>query len=309
VDEVATCVAEHVVDAELAGHPSHGLRQIPLYCTRSGQPGFDLSATPAVLARRGALTSIDGCSGLGHPALRLAVDCAASSARELGVAAASVVRCGHAGRAGAWAERGTAAGAITIVALAGVAPPFIVSAGAGCKPALHTNPIAIGVPGAESPLLLDFATSAVAEGKVALARNRDEPLAAGTILDADGRPSVDPGDFYAGGSLLPFGGHKGFGLSVLVEALAVSWTGADAPGSEPAEGALVLCVDAAGMRGEEELIASVEALRARLHRSGPVLAPGEPEARSRAAAEGIAVDERLLATLRALADASGEGRA
>src|SRR5579864_6621732 len=71
-DEVATCVADHVVDAELSGHASHGLRQIPAYFARSGQPGCDLTVSPTVITRRGAVTSIDGCSGLGHPALRLA---------------------------------------------------------------------------------------------------------------------------------------------------------------------------------------------------------------------------------------------
>jgi LDH2 family malate/lactate/ureidoglycolate dehydrogenase len=300
-DEVATCVAEHVVDAERAGHPSHGLRQVPGYCARAGQPGCDLTVSPAVVARRGAVTHIDGRCGLGHPALRLAVDCALEAARAHGVGAAGVIRCGHAGRAGAWVERGTAAGAVTLVLLGGAVPPFVVTYGSGSDPVVHTNPIAIGAPGQDTPLLLDMASSVIAAGKVAIARSRGEALPEGAILDAHGQPSVDPNAFYAGGALLPVGGHKGFGLSVLVEALTVCLTGADA--TELAEGALVVCLDATTFREEAAVVESIESLRRRLHASGrtrAVLAPGEPEARSRAATTEVAIEEDVVVTLRRL---------
>jgi LDH2 family malate/lactate/ureidoglycolate dehydrogenase len=300
-DEIATCVAEHVVDAERAGHPSHGLRQIPDYCARAGQPGCDLTMSPAVVAQRGAVTRIDGRGGLGHPALRLAVDCALEAARTHGVGSAGVIRCGHAGRAGAWVERGTAAGAATLVLLGGAVPPFVVTYGSGSDPVVHTNPIAIGIPGRDTPLMLDMASSVIAAGKVAVARSRGEILPEGAILDAGGQPSVDPNAFYAGGALLPVGGHKGFGLSVLVEALAVCLTGADA--TELAEGALVVCLDVATFREGDEVVAAIESLRHRLHASGQsrvVLAPGEPEARSRAATTEVAIEDSLVATLRKL---------
>src|SRR5271155_1764457 len=98
---VADAISRHAVEAELAGHPSHGLRLIPVYCAGSGGPGLALAAEPRVVSRNGAVTTIDAARGLGHLAMAMAVDCAAASAREQGVGAAGVVQCGHAGRAGA----------------------------------------------------------------------------------------------------------------------------------------------------------------------------------------------------------------
>ncbi len=279
--DTAACVAFQVVEAELAGHPSHGLRLIAGYCDRAGSDGCRLDKEPELVARPGALSLVDAHGGLGYRALELAVDAAAATARDSGIGACAVVRCGHAGRAGGWAERGVEQGMVTIVLLGGSDPPFVLAAAPGTTASLHTNPIAIGVPAGGPPLVLDMATSLVAEGKVSIARSRGTPLPEGAIVGADGRPTNDPAAFYAGGSLLPFAGHKGFGLSALIEVLAVMVTGADADGLAPAEGALVICLAAGGFRPEGDVRLAVEALRNRLHASGGgdhhVLAPGEPE--------------------------------
>ena len=129
----------------------------------------------------------------------------------------------------------------------------------------------------------------------------------GAIVGADGRITTDPAAFYDGGALLPFAGHKGFGLAAMVEALSVGLTGADADGKRPAEGALVICIDAGGFRPEGDLKAWTEALRTRLHSSGrerDVIAPGEPEARAREAF-AILVELEVLADLRHLAGSVG----
>jgi LDH2 family malate/lactate/ureidoglycolate dehydrogenase len=300
--EVAELVAAHVVDAELAGHPSHGLRQIPVYCANAGSPGNDLTVLPEITDQTQSLTTIDAHAGLGHPALALAVDSAAAGAREAGIAAAAVICCGHAGRAGAWVERGAAQGCVTIVLLGGTTPPFAMVAAPGATPALHTNPIAVGAPASGSPLLLDIATSMVAAGKVPIALARGGSLPEGAIATVDGRRSGDPAEIARGGALLPVGGHKGFGLSALVEALSVSLTGADGAGCDPQEGALVICVDTAAFRPTGEVVSSLDALRARLRDSSgpgvPVLAPGDPEAGSRSAAAGsVDVARALVAEL------------
>jgi LDH2 family malate/lactate/ureidoglycolate dehydrogenase len=288
---VAGLVAEHAVDAELAGHPSHGLRQIPGYCANAGSPGNDLAVAPAIVSQTPALTTVDARGGLGHPALALAVDAAAAGAGIVGIAAAAVIRCGHAGRAGAWVERGAALGRVTIVALGGTTPPFAMVATPGAAPALHTNPLAIAAPAPGAPLLLDIATSIVAQGKVPVALARGTALPEGSIATRDGRRSSDPAELGRGGSLLPVGGHKGFGLSALVEALSVSLTGADGGDLAPREGALVICLDSAAFRPAEAVAESLDALRARLRESSgagaPVLAPGDPEARSRSSAAGV----------------------
>ena len=303
---VATLVAEHAVEAELAGHPSHGLRQIPLYCGQAGAPGNDLTAVPRVVSQTSALTTVDAEQGLGHPALALAVDAAAAGAASLGIAAAAVVRCGHAGRAGAWAERGARQGCVTIIALGGTTPPFAMTAVPGAVPALHTNPLAIAAPASGSPLLLDMATSMVAAGKVDVALARGTVLPEGAIATREGLRSSDPAELARGGALLPAGGHKGFGLSAMVEALSVGLTGADAPGLDPSEGALVICLGAGAFRPVEQLESSLDSLRRRLRESSrgdaTVLAPGDPEARGRAAANGVvSVERSVAATLSDLA--------
>jgi hydroxycarboxylate dehydrogenase B len=302
---LADAVSRHAVDAELAGHPSHGLRLIPKYCEDSGVPGTNLQAEPRVIAASGAVTTIDGGRGLGHLAMAMAVDCAVARAHELGVGVAAVVQCGHAGRAGAWVERGAAGGCVTMVVLGGSAPPFVMAAGPGATPALHTNPLALGVPAPDHPLMLDMATSMVAEGKVRVALARHTMLPEGSILSAAGSPSNDPADFVNGGCLLPFGGHKGFGLSAMVEALGVILTGADGAGRAPLEGGLVICLAAHAFRPIEDVMSSVEALRSRIQESGgpgnTVLAPGDPEAQRRGTAGGrIEIDDATVDHLRSL---------
>ena len=136
---------------------------------------------------RGALSVIDAEGGLGYAALEMAVDAAATTAREVGIGACSVIRCGHAGRAGAWVERAVENGTVAIVLLGGVDPPFVMAAGPGSIASLHTNPIAIGVPAEGPPLILDMATSLVAEGKVAIAASRGPPCPTAPSSTATGR--------------------------------------------------------------------------------------------------------------------------
>lgn len=296
---VADCVAAHVVEAELAGHPSHGLMRLLEYRELATAGQCRLDAEPEVAEVRPGIASVEGGRGLGHPALAVAVDWAAARALELGVGACGVVQSGHAGRAGAWVERGVAQGCVTIVALGGSDPPFRMAARAGAAASLHTNPLAIGVPGNGAPLMLDMATSVVAEGKLSVAAARGEPAPPGVLVDADGRPSTDPRDLEAGGSLLPAGGHKGFGLSAMIEALAIGLTGADAPELHPVDGALVVCLRADSFRPEADLRSSVERLRERLRASGrdePVLCPGDPEAAARRTA-AVSIDDELLSAL------------
>ena len=209
----AACVAHYLVDAELAGHPSHGLRLVPLYCDQSGTPGSRLDVAPAVVETRGATSIVDAAGGLGYPALELAVDAAAESARQFGIGACAVIECGHAGRAGAWVERAAGHGAVGIVLLGGADAPFMMAAGPGAVASLHTNPLALGVPAKDGTMFIDIATSLVAAGKVAISASRGTPLPHGAIVDRDGTITSNAASFFDGGALLPFAGHKGFGLA------------------------------------------------------------------------------------------------
>jgi LDH2 family malate/lactate/ureidoglycolate dehydrogenase len=229
--------------------------------------------------------------------MALAVSCASESAAELGVGHAAIVRCGHTGRMGAWAERAASRGMASVMFTAWGEPPFTVALGPGSRPALHTNPLTMAVPAERGHLVLDMATSAIAEGKVAVAAETGTPLPDGAALDAEGRPTSDPAAVRA---LLPAGGYKGFGLATLIDALAIGLVGADGDGMAPASGALVICVKADLFRPAGEQAASAEALRTRLHDSGrrlEVLAPGELEQRARAASGSIEVGDDVLALL------------
>jgi uncharacterized oxidoreductase len=179
---------------------------------------------------------------------------------------------------------------------------------------MGTNPIAWAAPRGEgkAPICLDVATSSVAEGKLRVARAKGEAIAPGLIVNSEGRPSIDPNDFYAGGALLPFGAHKGSGFSMLAQVIGVGLAGADPEVlsvKRGGNGPFVLAIDVARFRPLEEFLGAVEQHADAVHATETaesfdrVLLPGEPEVENRArrVAEGIPVAERTWAELTALA--------
>jgi LDH2 family malate/lactate/ureidoglycolate dehydrogenase len=171
----------------------------------------------------------------------------------------------------------------------------------GAGRALGTNPYSFAVPaGAREPFLADFATSVVAEGKLQVARAKGMRVAEGIILDSEGRPSTDPNDFYKGGTMLPFGGHKGYALSLLADLLGSLLPGADAMGEPPyTAGTFMMALRVDAFRPFAEFTAAVDQRFGEIKEVPPapgfkeVLIPGEPEARSRAQRlkEGIPLPE------------------
>ena len=138
---------------------------------------------------------------------------------------------GHLGRIGAWAEQLAEAGLASFHFVNTSGFGILVAPHGGSDRRLSANPIAAGVPvKGRRPLILDIATSAIAEGKIQVAKNKGEQLPPGLVLDGKGRPTTDPKAFYAEppGAILPFGGHKGSGLSFFCEILAGSLTGGHA---------------------------------------------------------------------------------
>jgi LDH2 family malate/lactate/ureidoglycolate dehydrogenase len=166
---------------------------------------------------------VDGGGGLGIPAMNFAVEMLIPRARAQGIAAAGVVRVGHTGRVGAYVEAAAAAGLFALcLGGGGHAKWASVVPYGGAEPVMSTNPYALALPGdAEGPLAVDFATSASANGKIALAAREGRSLPPGTIIDRAGRPSTDPADFAAGGALLPMGGPKGSGMGLVAELLGL----------------------------------------------------------------------------------------
>src|ERR1700761_3267355 len=216
-------VATSLVRSNLVGHDSHGIIRLIQYAGWIADGQIQPAAQPGVSQRQGAIAVIDGHWGFGQSAARLAVDVVAETAAATGVAAVTIRACNHIGRLGEYvsdlADQGLAG-----LAFCNAGPVVAPFGGAGR--ALGTNPFAWGAPGGPGgPLVVDFSTAGVAEGKLKLAAADGRPVAEGLIVDAAGHSSTNADDFYAGGALLPFGGHKGSGLSVMIELLGGLLTG------------------------------------------------------------------------------------
>jgi LDH2 family malate/lactate/ureidoglycolate dehydrogenase len=271
---------------------------------------------------------LDGGWAFGQLTAERATQVAIDKARAHGIAVVGAVRCNHIGRLGEWAEMGAAQGMIVFLAAGGLAGhrPHVAPFG-GRSGALGTNPLAFGFPGGsdEIPVLLaDFATSAVAAGKIMVARAKGVPLPAGNIQDSEGRPTTRPEDYVNGGTLLPFGGHKGYGLSVVVELLGRVLTGSGAYAEDGRggdvygqSGTLVLALDPGLFRDRADYARDVDATLRGIKAVPPapgveeVLLPGEPERRARAERErnGVAVEEATLEAIREVARSVGVGEA
>jgi LDH2 family malate/lactate/ureidoglycolate dehydrogenase len=307
--DLASTVAQSLVDANLAGHDSHGVLRLPSYVegVRDGR------VMPAARAQRlpqdGACARIDGAWGWGQPAAHLATDTAAQLADTHGVGVVAIGRCNHIGRLGEYVEKLTRAGKL---GMAMCNTNVTVAPYGGFTRLLGTNPIAWGAPRAEGkpPLVMDFATATIAEGKLRVARAIGGQAPPGAVVDREGRPTQDPAAFYDGGALTAFGGHKGFGLSVMVELMGgiLSGSGASSlPEYDNGNGTVLLALEVERFLPAGAFRAQAEAFSEQLHRAPPapgfdaILLPGEPEARSRAerAAKGIPLP---AATAEAIAD-------
>lgn len=318
--EEAAAIASHLVEANLRGHDSHGVIRVHKYVAwlEAGEVVANRHVTIAV--DRGPMVVADGGFGFGQVIGREAMELAAERCRRFGLAAVAIRNSGHLGRIGAWAEQLAATGLVSVHFVNTSGYGILVAPHGGTDRRLSANPIAAGAPGpGGAPLVLDIATSATAEGKLQLARNKREMVAPGLILDGRGRPTTDPEAFYADppGAILPFGAHKGSGLSFFCEILAgaLAGGGSSHPQNPTAHrlvnNMLSLAFDPAAF-GPEDVFAAdvarlVEWVRASppVTETGEVLLPGEAEARLRAerVAEGIPVDEE---TWRQLAETAAQ---
>src|SRR5215813_13926307 len=231
--DIADHVAGHLVDSNLAGHDSHGVIRIPWYVAQVRDGSIHPGARPRIVDDRAAAALVSGEWGFGHPAATAAVDAACERARHNGLGAAGLVRANHIGRLGTYMERSAAGGLVGMMWLGGLSTGRSVVPYGASRGLYGTNPMSFAFPaGAAGTLLLDFATTAIAAGKVSVARDKGVPLPAGAIIDREGRPSTDPDAFLNGGALLPFGGHKGYALAFFAQVLGQALTGGDLAGSE-----------------------------------------------------------------------------
>jgi uncharacterized oxidoreductase len=308
--ERAGAVARSLVDANLAGHDSHGILRLPSYVEFAERGEVHPAAEPEIVFERGAVARVDGCRGWGQLAAQLGTETAIRLARTHGVGVVIVDRAGHVGRIGEWVETIAAAGLVGH-ALCN-AEPAVAPPGTGIR-ALGTNPLAWAIPRTGGdPVLVDFATAELAEGKLRVAVSRGEQLKVPAVVDAQGRPSHDPADFYDGGALVPFGGHKGYALSVVAELLGRGFAaGAVDDGRDTPYSLFILALDPAATGTSAGFLGAVDDwagdVRGRAAEAGAeVTLPGEPEAGARAArADAVPVPPTIWNSLLELRDRLG----
>ncbi len=306
----ARLVSASLVSANLAGHDSHGVRRLRSYAGLARDGQVHTAARPVVVARHQATAQLDGAWGWGQLAARLSAQTVIAMAEEYGVGVATIEKCNHIGRVGEYVESIADAGMIGI-ALCNAGPS--VAPYGGYLRLLGTNPLAWAVPCGSNPaLVLDIATSTVAEGKLGVAQVQGRLVPPGVIVDRSGQSSLDPAAYYAGGALLPFGGHKGYGISVMIEALGRGLAGTNTavlPDHQAANGVVMLALQVSAFAPPERFAEEVEGLSAQIAAAPPaqgasaVLLPGEPEAiaRQHRLAEGIPVSSTDYTELLALA--------
>lgn len=306
-------VARALVLANLLGHDSHGIMRLGQYAAgvRSGQVVPDAEAS--VTSSRLATGVVDGAWGFGQPAAQLATGLAIELASSAGIAAVTITRCNHIGRVGEYVASIAAAGKMGL-ALCNSGPCVAPYGGGGRV--MGTNPLAWSVPLPGGDVVLDFATSNLAEGKIRLAKADGREVPAGSIVDKAGNPSLRPADFYEGGALLPFGSYKGSGLSMMIELSAALLSGMGSscdPDYGGGNGTLIMALDIAAF-GPLESYEQQAATFCRLAKEigpgplgGEVLLPGEPERRTGAdrRANGIPVSDAVRRDLTGLADGLG----
>lgn len=232
-DEAAV-VASSLVESNLRGHDSHGVIRVVEYIEQLDTGQLVAGATMRVLAETPAMLAGDGGRGFGQVQCRRLVEIVGRKGREQGVACGTLRNCGHIGRLGEWVEMAARDGLGALISVNDNGVAFTVAPPGGIAPRISTNPLAIGVPTGGEPLVLDMSTSAVANGKVKVARLAGRQCPPGWIQDAGGNSTTDPHVMLADppGTLLPFGGdqgYKAFGLGLLLDILVGGLTGGFCP--------------------------------------------------------------------------------
>jgi (2R)-3-sulfolactate dehydrogenase (NADP+) len=218
----AAAVAKAVARAEALGNVICGLYYLESYCTQLRSGRVDGTVTPEVMRPRPSAVLADAKFGFAQPAFAAGLPEAVAAALENGVATLAVAHAHTCTSLGYFTEQIAAAGLIGIGftnASPVVAPP------GGNKAVIGTNPIAMTVPGEDGPLMhFDFSTSAVALGKITMAKAAGEPIPLGWAVDAEGQPTTDP-EAALKGALVSAGGYKGWGFGLMAEMLAAGMTG------------------------------------------------------------------------------------
>lgn len=219
----AEIVADELAEANLVGHDSHGVMRLVQYVQFIEEGHIHLDKTQAVVTDSDSFCVIDGQFGFGQVIANHALQTGIEKAKKTGTATILIRNCNHVGRLGSYTEKAAESGLLSMMAVNAPGPGGVAPFGA-MERRLGTNPLSIAAPSNGSPFVLDMTTSATAEGKIRVAHQKGEAIPPGQLIDGEGNPSTNPGDYYTKpyGSILPLGGelgHKAFGLSVMIDVL------------------------------------------------------------------------------------------
>src|SRR6516162_3495013 len=313
----ARIIADHLIEANLRGHDSHGVGLIPGYLQRLAGGTAVPNRKGRIVSENGSLIVYDGERAWGQIAAREATLIGIAKARETGVAVVALRNPHHIGRVGTYGEMCVEAGMVSFHFVNVTDARPAVAPWRGTDARFSTNPVCIAIPGPEPqrPIILDMATSVVAMGKVRVARNKGEEMKPGMLLDGEGKPTTDPGAMYGQrrGALLTVGEHKGYALAFVCEMLAGALCGSGTMRPErqgrntATNGMLMIVIDPSRLVDRDWLRDEIAAMTAYITASPPsnpnepVLIPGDPERRTRAerTANGVPIDDetwRELAT-------------
>src|SRR4051812_40634437 len=312
--------ADSLVQADLWGPQSHGLLRLPWYAARLRSGAMRALTDPAVLSDTGPLVLLDGRDGIGQVLTERARTMAVERARRFGVGVVGVRNSNHFGTAMYWTRRAAADGCVAV--LTTNASPAMAPWG-GREKVLGTNPWSIAAPGADGRIVaVDIANTAVARGKIYLAKNRGEPIPETWALGPDGAPTTDAAEGVLG-VILPMAGHKGYAITFLMDVLSGALTGSAVgsgvhgpyePDAPSGAGHLFLALDPAAFGDpagfEQRVRRLIDEVKGVPLAPGfdEVFYPGEVEDRAEAAnlaAGGVALAGQSLADLRALGDECG----
>ncbi len=331
-------IARRLTGANLRGHDSHGVIRIPRYAQWAADGTQVPNQTVELLLDQPSFAIIDGRYGFGQTIGEQAIDIGVAKAKAHGVAVTALRNSGHLGRIGDWAERAAARDVVSIH-MVNVRGSLLVAPYGAVGRRMGTSPFCAGIPVAGGePIILDFATSLVAEGKALVAYKGGKPLPAGSLVDADGALTNDPTPLYGTvppggypdpnngpGALRAFGDHKGSGLNFLMEMMAGALGGSGTAGAndEPkrrrfCNGMFSFYVDVAAFDTDNGFAAEVKSyvdfVKSATPSSpgGQVLVPGEKERATLAerTAGGLPLAEEawtdIVATARSLGIAEAE---
>lgn len=318
----ADCVADHLVQSNLAGHDSHGVIRTKAYVEWMRDGKMHAGRTLEVVLNSGALAVVDGQMGIGQWVGLQAMELAIAKCLAEGTAVVALRNAGHIGRIGHWAEMATAAGFVAVHFVNTTGSGMFTVPFGGRERRLSINPLTFGIPVADGrPVILDIATAVTAEGKLQVARNKGVTVPDGWIMDAEGNPTNDPKEFYGPpfGAILPFGGYKGYGLCLVTEILSGALTGGECSqfGKDRLEqNMLTMLIDPVKLGTSEAFDAECSRFLDFVktcppaEENGEVLTPGELEDRNRAQriAEGIELDDTTWSQICATAESCGVDR-